>query len=257
MASRIDINEKLLKDTIEKLDKRITRLTSRLKVDGNGHLLSDSISLNSAISMRKDIAKEFGPYYKDAATATDYRPAQKEAGKVLKKAGIDVGFTKADTSLVKAFSDDGLNQLTGLGNQYSSQISQKVYAAVAAGHDIDDLTTEISQLLKGGTDKAGRPMVNHAQTIASTGYMEVDSIMLDRKTEGIEGIKFKYAGSLINDSREWCVKEIGKAASGKTYTKEEINQIWGSAKWQGKKAGNPFTVRGGWNCRHRWLPILA
>lgn len=254
--ARIDINEQLLRETIEKLDRKISRLISRLSTSANGRLLSDSISLNSAINMRKEIAKEFGPYFNVAASTTDYRPAQKDVGRVLKNAGIDSKFTMADNSLVKAFSDDGLNQLVGLGNQYSSQISQKVYTAVAAGDNIDDLTEEIKQLLLGKTDKAGRPLVTQAETIASTGYMEVDSVLLDRKTEGIEGIRFKYAGSLIKDSRKWCQKEINKAKEGKTYTKAEIRRVWGNAKWQGKREGDPFTTRGGWNCRHRWLPVI-
>lgn len=253
--ARIDDNEKLLSETIRRLDLRISALISRLNVK-SGRLLSDSINLSAAINLRKDIAKEFGSYYVTAATATDYTPVQKEVGKILKDAGISSKFTKADTSLVKAFSDDGLNQLTALGNQYSADISKRVYVAVASGDSLEDLTMEVRQLLLGGTDKAGRPMVNHAQTIATTGYQEVDSILLDRKTEDIEDIKFKYAGSLIKDSRKWCEKEIEKASEGKLYAKEEIERIWGGAKWQGKKAGSAFVTRGGWNCRHRWLPVL-
>ena len=254
--ARIDDNEKLLLETITRLDLRISVSISKLGVK-NGRLLSDSISLSAAINLRKDIAKQFGPYYTAAATATDYTPVQKEVGKILKDAGISSKFTKADTSLVKAFSDDSLNQLTALGNQYSADISKKVYTAVAAGDSLEDLTLEVRQILIGGTDKGGRPMVNHAQTIATTGYQEVDSILLDEKTKDIENVRFKYAGSLINDSRKWCQKEIAKAVEGKLYTKEEIEKEWGSAQWQGKKAGSSFATRGGWNCRHRWLPVLV
>jgi hypothetical protein len=247
---RIDINEQLLSETIEKLDRKITRLTSRLTTTANGRLVSDSINLQSAINMRKNIAKNFGPYFDTAKTVTDYRLAQKESGKILKDAGIPLKFTKADNAYVKAFSDDSFKQLVALGNQYSADISKKVYVAVSAGDTLDDLTLEIKQLLIGGTDKAGRPMTIHAQTISTTGYQEVDRTMLLRQSEDIEGVKYKYAGSSVKDTRKWC-----KDHAGKVFTREEISK-WGDRTWQGKKQGDPFITMGGWNCRHRWLPII-
>ena len=42
---------------------------------------------------------------------------------------------------------------------------------------------------------------------------------------------------------------------GKTYTKEEIEEIW-SGSWAGKISGDPFVVRGGYNCRHRFRGVF-
>lgn len=247
--ARIDNNERLLEDVVQKVDLRISRLISQLKVK-NGRLLTNAINLSYAMSLRKEIAKEFSKFNLVAEQVTNYTPIQKEVEGILKKAGISPQFTRQDASIIKAFSDDGLNQLVALGNQYSSDIAQKVYITVASGGDLDDLILDIKQLLEGGTDKAGMPMVNHAQTIATTGYQEVDSILLKRKTDNIKDIRFKYAGSLIKDSRDFCSNRVGKI-----YTREEIDS-WRDVKWQGKKAGDPFVVRGGWNCRHRWLPVF-
>ena len=246
---RIDENEKLLQRAIKKLDLRISILTSKLNVR-SGRLTSDAINLRRAISMRREIAKEFGVYYDAAETATDFRPVLKDVGKVLKDAGIDKAITKADASLISAFSDDAFSEMSGLGQQYSAQISERVYTGVVTGDLLEDMTQDISQMLIGGTDKAGKPMANHAKTIATTRYMEVDSVILRKKSEEAGIKKFKYAGSLIKDSRKWCVEHVNKA-----YTLEEIEK-WESQKWQGKKSGDPFVVRGGWNCRHRWLPVV-
>ena len=41
----------------------------------------------------------------------------------------------------------------------------------------------------------------------------------------------------------------------KTFTEEEINSKW-QGSWAGKAPGDPFIVRGGYNCRHHWLPIV-
>jgi len=35
---------------------------------------------------------------------------------------------------------------------------------------------------------------------------------------------------------------------------DEIYDIWNSS-WPGKEPGDPFVVRGGYNCQHFWVPI--
>jgi hypothetical protein len=249
MADQIDINERLLTRAIKKLDLRIAVLTSVLKTR-SGRLTSDAINLRRAISMRTAVAREFGVYYDAAETVTDYRPVLKDVGKVLKDAGISKAITKGDVSLITAFSDDAFSEMSGVGQQYAAQISERIYTGVVTGDLLEDMTQDISQMLVGGTDKAGRPMASHSKTIATTRYMEVDSVILRKKSDEAGITKFKYAGSLIKDSRKWCVDHVNK-----TYTLEEIDN-WESQKWQGKKSGDPFVVRGGWNCRHRWLPVV-
>jgi hypothetical protein len=60
--------------------------------------------------------------------------------------------------------------------------------------------------------------------------------------------KFVYAGGVVRNSRDFCINHTGN-----TYTSAEIQSIW-SGNWQGKRPGNPFQVRGGYNCRHYWIP---
>jgi hypothetical protein len=38
-------------------------------------------------------------------------------------------------------------------------------------------------------------------------------------------------------------------------TEEEIRDIWANETWAGKAQGDPFVVRGGYNCRHSFQPI--
>jgi len=62
--------------------------------------------------------------------------------------------------------------------------------------------------------------------------------------------KFQYAGGVIETSREFC-----QQLDGATLTEEEIYAIWNSDSWAGKEPGDPFVVRGGYNCRHFWVPV--
>lgn len=64
---------------------------------------------------------------------------------------------------------------------------------------------------------------------------------------GIE--KFEYAGGTIETTRPFCAD-----LDGSTLTREEIDDIW-SGSWAGKEDGDPMIVRGGYNCRHFFIPV--
>lgn len=65
---------------------------------------------------------------------------------------------------------------------------------------------------------------------------------------GIE--KFRYEGGIIETSRPFCKSMIGREMS-----RETIQSLWASGSWAGKEPGDAFVVRGGYNCRHYWVPI--
>lgn len=67
------------------------------------------------------------------------------------------------------------------------------------------------------------------------------------KRQGIK--RYRYEGGIIRTSRDWCNQH-----QGQTYTEDEIFDIWND-DWAGKEPGDPFVVRGGYNCRHFWVPI--
>lgn len=62
--------------------------------------------------------------------------------------------------------------------------------------------------------------------------------------------RYRYSGGLMATSRSWCQEH-----EEQTYTEEEIYSMWDSSDWPGKEPGDPFVVRGGYNCRHFWVPI--
>jgi hypothetical protein len=39
-------------------------------------------------------------------------------------------------------------------------------------------------------------------------------------------------------------------------TEEQIREIWNTQGWAGKSTGDPFIVRGGYRCRHTWIPTI-
>lgn len=61
---------------------------------------------------------------------------------------------------------------------------------------------------------------------------------------------FEYVGPVDGLSRPFCADMAGARMSA-----EEIQNVWDSSGWAGKEPGDPFVVRGGYNCRHYWIPI--
>lgn len=64
-----------------------------------------------------------------------------------------------------------------------------------------------------------------------------------------QGIKsYTYTGGVIATTRDFCRRH-----NNKTYTRAEQRRIW-SGSWGGKAPGDALTARGGYNCRHYWIP---
>ena len=80
--------------------------------------------------------------------------------------------------------------------------------------------------------------------------MEFDAVFIKHRAEQAGLTKFKYTGSLIAESRDFCIRNVGR-----TFTKAEAQSLWSSQSWKGKRSGDPFVVRGGHNCRHFWVPV--
>jgi len=60
---------------------------------------------------------------------------------------------------------------------------------------------------------------------------------------------YRYAGGVVAETRPFC-----EQMNGRTFTEGEIRRIWSSQTWGGKRPGDPFVTRGGYNCRHFFVP---
>lgn len=96
----------------------------------------------------------------------------------------------------------------------------------------------------------GSSMTNTVKREMHDKVMEFDATFIQHRAEQAGLNKFKYTGSVVAESRDFCIRNVGK-----TFTKTEARSLWARQSWKGKKNGDPFVVRGGHNCRHFWLPV--
>lgn len=104
-------------------------------------------------------------------------------------------------------------------------------------------------------DRAGENMKRYAGQILNDSLRDFDATLNFNKSKDA-GLTFvKYYGDVIPTTREICRNLISgvynKRKSG-LFTINEVNSLWTSRSWKGKKSGNPLVVRGGYNCRHQW-----
>jgi len=100
-----------------------------------------------------------------------------------------------------------------------------------------------------GSDKLGNNLRRYANVYIQDSIMQFNAQAVVALGREIGTERWKYYGDTINDSREFC-----REHAGKTYTTEEIYKIW-EGDWKGKSSGDPFIVRGGYNCRHHFRPL--
>ena len=99
------------------------------------------------------------------------------------------------------------------------------------------------------SDRAGNNLRRYASQIAHDSVMQFHGQFTVAKAKASGLNHFTYTGTLVRDSREFCQNMLNR-----TLTEEQIRDMWNTRAWQGKSTGDPFIVRGGYRCRHTWIP---
>ena len=117
-----------------------------------------------------------------------------------------------------------------------------------ASDEINDLMRQLRKQFQNVS--VGGGMFQTVSAEAHDMVMDFDGVFTLHRARQAGLKRFKYSGTLIANSRDFCIQHVGR-----TYTEEEIRRIWSSESWSGKRAGDPFVVRGGERCRHFFIPV--
>ena len=103
-------------------------------------------------------------------------------------------------------------------------------------------------------DRAGENMKRYAGQILNDSLREFDATLNLAKSNDAGLTHAVYQGSNIPTTRDFC-RLVRSGAydkrKGGLFTIDEVRKLW-RRNWKGKKPGDPFIVRGGYNCRHQW-----
>ena len=247
----------------------------------DGAMFDVEWAVNARTEMRRILEEDYLAEVQDMLG--DYRAVAAEQLGMLNTYGK---FTRVAPEAIAGLQRLSFQGFEALANQQLDTLANGVYQSALTGRNKDEFIQEVRgqingiyqasdqeeirqlvEVAKNATGAAQQAAVDRLHSVYAsdrlgnnlrryaTGYatdsLNQYSATLTVTTANEQGIDtFEYYGDIIRDSREFCKKHVGKE-----YTTDEIKKIW-EGSWAGKAAGNPFIVRGGYNCRHQWLPIV-
>ena len=120
---------------------------------------------------------------------------------------------------------------------------------IAGKTNTEDFKTAVDELKQTyGSTVTGDNLSAYSGQIVQDALMGFDGQFAKFRADELGLTSFIYYGSIIRDSRDFCVEHANKV-----FTEEEARALWQS-DWQGKSGSDPFLDRGGYNCRHHWQP---
>ena len=229
----------------------------------------------------------------DAIINEEYNKIAKEVLDTFGEMPIPAKFknlTDIDLQTINALKYQAFSGFEDIAERFLKVINDEVYQSVIAGRPFDDMVSNIRSHINGvykrsniaeinelvdfinenkykasmksqvedairklqtqyASDRAGNNLRRYAGQIAHDSVMQFHGqfTVAKAKASGLE--HFTYTGTLVRDSRPFCRNMLNK-----TLTEKEIRDIWNTQGWQGKSTGDPFIVRGGYRCRHTWIP---
>lgn len=215
---------------------------------------------------------------------TEYRQVEGELAVMLNRYG---GFNSVPPEIINQLQRLSFQGFEEIASTYLDTLATGIYQNTLTGRPANDVIKEMRQVINGvyiqsdqdeiaalvevanfgsdkeskeaiellhtkyASDRTGNNLRKYATQQVQDSLMQfsASSVVAAGKESG--ATRWRYYGSTVRDSREFC-----REHAGQIMTTEQIYEIWGNESWQGKAAGDPFVVRGGYNCRHHFRPVL-
>ena len=157
-------------------------------------------------------------------------------------------------AVLKANVDLTRDALLGAGvrDNFSNAIREVLKANISGVGDTRELRKVLTQFITGSETE--KPFLERYITqVTNDAVMTFNQEYLNTISEDLDVEYYIYSGTIIKDSRPFCV-----ARAGRLFTRDQVKS-WGKlGQWQGKIPGTNektiFTYRGGYNCRHNIWP---
>ena len=198
--------------------------------------------------------------------------------------------TEVDLTTINALKTQSFSGFEDIAERFLKIINDEVYQSTIAGRPFDDMVKNIRQHINGvyqktntreinelvdfinenkfdnskkaqieeavsklhtqyASDRAGNNLRRYAGQIAHDSVMQFHGQFTVAKAKESGLSHYRYTGTLVRDSRPFCQNMLNKVL-----TEKGIRDIWNNQGWAGKSTGDPFIVRGGYRCRHTWIP---
>ena len=200
------------------------------------------------LALIQNLKQQFFTQFKDVSNTFTRRLAEKVYSNTL----VGSNFTVLEKELRQT--------INGIYSSADDVEAQKLIAYINRNKFNKSKKAQVDKSIqtlqsKFARDRAGENMKRYAGQILNDSLRDFDATLNFNKSQDA-GLTFvKYYGDIIPTTRRICRNVISgvynKRKNG-LFTIDEVNKLWSSTSWKGKKSGNPLIVRGGYNCRHQW-----
>jgi len=157
--------------------------------------------------------------------------------------------TSQENSLLRS----SIDSLTKIDASFYDTIRNALILAVVGRSTRATLEASIREIIVGNASRKGRLYV-FANTLSDTLFASVGRAITMSLARFAGFTKFRYAGGLIQDSRDFCI-----ARNGNVYDENAVRSWASIPTWQGKipntTATSIFYYLGGYRCRHWLIPV--
>lgn len=260
LSRMMDLYDRQLFATIQDIEREILRLLRELELGPSGNILKTSANLQRAINAwyaatafaRREIAELSDRWVSQFDSVADFIQRNMEAS------GIAVSITAVDNQLIGMMRDIAQIDLNSGVNFVYRDLGRELMSETLVGGNFNNLVKTIQAKLSADllaetiTLAAGQSLANVSSRIAHDSLMTLYSSLHLKKANDAGIDRFLYFGSLVKDSRPFCIERAMKI-----YTRAEI-QAWNNMSWKGKIPGVDVMIqRGGYNCRHHFHAVPA
>ena len=284
-----DQHEERIINVLYKLEEDVIKAVTKAS---GGELVSTRLAIQLQPELRSIIESTFLEEA-DLLINSEYNLIAKEVLDTFGKMPIPAKFknlTQIDLQTINALKYQSFSGFEDIAERFIKVINDEVYQSTIVGRPFNDVVKNIRSHINGvyqksnqgeinelvdfinenkfvesqktqvqsavtklqteyAADRAGENLRRYAGQIAHDSVMQFHGQFTVKKAKE-SGLKhFTYTGTLVRDSRPFCVNMVGR-----TLTEKEIRDRWNSQSWKGKSSGDPCIVRGGYRCRHTWIP---
>lgn len=219
---------------LKRFDSRLARILDGLKGDVLAELRGDPSAPNIGQLVRRAAMKR-GYDSLVADYVAEY--ADSDPGvlrEIFRELGVKFDWSAQDRKIAAGLAARDEANLDSIADELAVAMGQR--ARLAAG---TSSLGELAELIGATSDKAAA----HAYTLAETGAGQYFATLSDRKYNQAGIDRFRYDGPRDKLIRPFCRQRIGKV-----YTRPQI------ARMSNGQIPNVMVSRGGFNCRHQWIP---
>lgn len=157
-------------------------------------------------------------------------------------------------AILRANVDITKNNLLGAGirDNFSNAIREVLKANISGVGNLGTLRKTVAAFIEGTPEE--KPFLQRYITqVTNDSVMMFNREYLQTISEDLDIKFYRYSGTIIKDSRPFCI-----ARAGRIFKKEDVEKWPNLGDWKGRMPGTNkqtiFSYCGGYNCRHQLWP---